>query len=150
MSATIPERGAQSLSSSVEKCSPSRLLMMAIPWSPIDPDRITLSPGAMFAPEIFTPDGIFPIPAVLMYSLSTLPRLTTLVSPVTICTPASRAVSRIEDKMRLRSDIGNPSSMMNDSERYSGSAPDIARSFVVPQTASLPMSPPGKNMGLTT
>ena len=29
-------------------------------------------------------------------------------------------------------------------------APAMARSLIVPQTASLPMSPPGKNRGLTT
>jgi hypothetical protein len=34
--------------------------------------------------------------------------------------------------------------------RYRGCAPLIAKSFTVPLTASLPMSPPEKKMGVTT
>jgi hypothetical protein len=34
--------------------------------------------------------------------------------------------------------------------KYKGRAPLIARSFTVPFIASLPMSPPGKNIGETT
>ena len=34
--------------------------------------------------------------------------------------------------------------------RYIGTAPHMATSFTVPQTASLPMLPPGKNSGSTT
>ena len=34
--------------------------------------------------------------------------------------------------------------------KYSGLAPAIARSLTVPQTASVPISPPGKKSGLTT
>ena len=40
--------------------------------------------------------------------------------------------------------------MMRARLRYFGSAPHMARSFTVPQTLSLPMSPPGKKSGLTT
>ena len=40
--------------------------------------------------------------------------------------------------------------MMKAQLRYLGSAPHIARSFTVPQTLSLPISPPGKKMGSTT
>ena len=39
---------------------------------------------------------------------------------------------------------------MKDRLRYFGTAPQTARSFTVPQTASLPMSPPGKKSGSTT
>ncbi len=34
--------------------------------------------------------------------------------------------------------------------KYRGAAPTMDRSLTVPQTASLPISPPGKKMGLTT
>jgi len=44
----------------------------------------------------------------------------------------------------------NPSSIMKDALRYKGLAPLIARSFTVPQMASLPMSPPGKKIGWMT
>ena len=43
-----------------------------------------------------------------------------------------------------------PSARMNAVERYSGVAPDIARSLTVPLTARSPIEPPGKNIGLTT
>ncbi len=38
---------------------------------------------------------------------------------------------------------------MKPTVRPSGTAPHMARSFTVPQTARRPMSPPGKNRGLT-
>ena len=41
------------------------------------------------------PAGITPMPAVLMNSLSAAPRSTTLVSPVTIVTPARSAMRRM-------------------------------------------------------
>ena len=150
ITATIRLSGAQSLASRVEKLSPSRLLITAIPWSPIGPDRRTASPGCAFLPERSIPSGTIPIPAVLIYSLSTFPRSTTLVSPVTMLTPASAAVRLIDVMILSRSAIASPSSMMREREMYSGRAPDIARSFTVPQTASLPMSPPGKKIGSTT
>ena len=73
-----------------------------------------------------------------------------MVSPVTTWTPAASAADFIEATTRRRSSAGRPSSMMRARLRYFGSAPHIARSFTVPQTLSLPMSPPGKNSGLTT
>ena len=85
-----------------------------------------------------------------MYSPSPRPRSTTLVSPVTICTPASLAAAEAEAITRLSVPVGRPSSIISASERYFGSAPHIARSFTVPQTASLPMSPPGNSSGVTT
>ena len=39
---------------------------------------------------------------------------------------------------------------MNAAARYRGRAPLIARSFTVPLIAKRPMSPPGKNIGVTT
>jgi hypothetical protein len=46
--------------------------------------------------------------------------------------------------------IGRPSSSMKPDGEASGRAPHMARSLTVPQTARLPMSPPGKKSGLTT
>src|SRR5262245_34897161 len=85
-----------------------------------------------------------------MKILSPLPRPTTLVSPVTIRTPARPAARWIEPSTRRRSASGNPSSRMNASDSASGRAPPTARSFTVPFTARSPMSPPGKKIGVTT
>ena len=90
------------------------------------------------------------MPAVLMKTPSPLPLSTTFVSPVTTCTPTCAAASRIDATMRVSVSIGNPSSRMNPALSASGRAPAIARSFTVPLIASDPMSPPGKNSGLTT
>jgi len=79
-----------------------------------------------------------------------LPFSTTLVSPVTICTPAAAAAACIDSVMRTRSATAKPSSRMNPADRYSGTAPDTARSLTVPLTARSPMLPPGKNSGETT
>ena len=79
---------------------------------------------------------------------SPLPRSTTLVSPVTIGTPASAQAAAIDATMRRRSSIGKPSSSTKPALRASGSAPHIARSLTVPCTASEPMSPPGKKSRL--
>ena len=43
-----------------------------------------------------------------------------------------------------------PSSIIRARDMATGFAPLTARSFIVPHTASLPMSPPGKNNGFTT
>src|SRR3989338_7311179 len=56
----------------------------------------------------------------------------------------------IDSTMRLRSASGKPSSRMKPAERYSGRAPDIATSLIVPCTERQPISPPGKNSGDTT
>ena len=45
---------------------------------------------------------------------------------------------------------GKPSSRMKLALRNFGSAPETARSFTVPFTASSPIDPPGKNNGCTT
>ena len=49
---------------------------------------MTTSPGRACRAEIATPRGTTPMPAVLTNSLSAAPRSTTLVSPVTMVTPA--------------------------------------------------------------
>ena len=57
------------------------------------------------------------MPVVVRNTLSQAPFCTTLVSPVTICTPASRAVSAIDLAIRRRSSSSTPSSMMAAQER---------------------------------
>ena len=52
--------------------------------------------------------------------------------------------------MARRSPRGKPSSRISEKLRYFGSPPAMHRSLTVPQTASLPMSPPGKHQGVTT
>ena len=70
------------------------------------------SPGRTRAGEISTPGRTQPMPAVLMKMRSALPRSTTFVSPVTIRTPAARAVSAIEATMRRSVSNSRPSSRM--------------------------------------
>jgi hypothetical protein len=58
-----------------------------------------------------------PIPAVLINSLSAAPRGTTLVSPVTMAMPASRAVCAMLFTTASRVAISSPSSRINPQER---------------------------------
>src|SRR5918911_1592181 len=81
---------------------------------------------------------------------SAAPRSTTFVSPAAIDTSASRAADAIDAAIRRRSAVGKPSSTMKPAVSASGCAPTMARSLTVPFPASSPMSPPGKNSGLTT
>ncbi len=108
------------------------------------------SPGRALAPESVRPGESAPIPEVEMKSRSALPRGTTLVSPVSTRTSASAAAVAMEATTRSRSARGRPSSRMKEALSASGRAPAVARSFTVPQTASLPISPPGKKIGSTT
>jgi hypothetical protein len=85
-----------------------------------------------------------------MNSLSHAPFGTTLVSPVTICTPAVLDASAIERATLRKSSTFTPSSTITGHDKYSGMAPPTTRSLTVPKTASRPMSPPGKNRGSTT
>ncbi len=63
----------------------------------------------------------------------------------------ARRLAPSRRRCRSRSARGKPSSRTTAQVRPRGSvAPIIARSFTVPQTASRPMSPPGKKMGCTT
>jgi len=78
--------------------------------------------GAGVGPDSARPAGSAPTPVVLMKTPSALPFSTTLVSPVTTGTPASRAARAIDSTMRLRSASGKPSSMMKLAARYSGRA----------------------------
>ena len=81
--------GAQSLSMADSKPSPSRVAITAMPWRPMSPLTITASPGRTLCGSIGARARIRPTPAVLMNSPSALPRSTTLVSPVTMRTPAA-------------------------------------------------------------
>ncbi len=76
---------------STSNSSPSRTLMIATPWRPIGPDRMTASPGRRAVRgRGARRRGTTPMPAVFTNSLSAAPRPTTLVSPVTISAPACR------------------------------------------------------------
>ena len=150
IAATRPCSAAVSERIVVSKLRFSRSDMIATPWSPIVPLTRMRSPGRARSPEICTPVGTTPTPVVVMKTPSPLPFSTTLVSPVTTGTPASRDAAAIDSTMRFRSASAKPSSRMKPAARYSGTAPDIATSLIVPCTDRQPMSPPGKNSGETT
>ena len=67
-----------------------------------------------------------------------------------LTTPDPLSVHAMLAQMRFRSVMGKPSSRMKPQLRYFGTAPLVATSFTVPHTAKRPMSPPGKNCGVTT
>ena len=150
IAATRPCSAAVSERIVVSKLRFSRSDMIATPWSPIVPLTRMRSPGRARSPEICTPSGTTPTPVVVMKTPSPLPFSTTLVSPVTMGTPASLDAAAIDSTMRFRSASAKPSSRMKPAARYSGTAPDIATSLIVPCTDRQPMSPPGKNSGETT
>src|SRR5665647_2271892 len=102
-------------------------------------------PDAGAARLMSTPWGMTPIPAVLMYTPSPLPRSTTFVSPVTSLTPATRAAAPTCWAIRPSSSSPVPSCRMYAVDMNSGTAPDMARSLTVPFTARSPIDPPGKN-----
>ncbi len=81
--------------------------------------------------------------------LSIAPFSMTLVSPVTTGTPAISEYFPMLLVTLSSTSISNPSSRIMDMDSASGFPPMTAMSFTVPLTASDPMSPPGKKMGLT-
>ena len=141
---------AVSLSTSASNSSPSRAAMIAMPWQPIGPLTRMRSPSRARPGAGAKSSRSTPTPVVLMNMPSALPRSTTLVSPVTIGTPAAAAASPMARITRCSVSIGSPSSRMKPAVRYAGSAPIIATSFSVPCTARWPMLPPGNSSGLTT
>ena len=119
------------------------------PCLPTSPEMRIFAPAFKFLSS--TPSQtISPIPAVFMKILSHLPFGTTFVSPQTTLTPLSLQVFASEPSTFSSSSILSPSSMMSEQLRYFALAPTIARSFIVPQAAILPMSPPLKKIGVTT
>ena len=57
--------GAQSLSMGLSKANPSRTAMIAIPWRPTSPLRITASPTLICAGPMLRSCSIRPMPAVV-------------------------------------------------------------------------------------
>ncbi len=123
---------------------------MATAWSPMPPLRMTASPSRTAAEPSSWATTISPTPVVVMKSPSAAPRSTTLVSPVTIGTPASRAVAAMLAQTARSSSRAKPSSMTKAAASASGRAAAVARSLTVPATERRPMSPPGKVSGCTT
>ena len=74
---------------------------------------------------------------------------------ITLKSPPSKAIWYSSNMLLyeliifFKSFNGNPSSTTMESMKAMGSAPITAKSFIVPLAASFPMSPPGKNTGLT-
>ena len=85
-----------------------------------------------------------------MYMPSALPRSTTLVSPPTIVTPAFARAAAMARTSASSTEEGSPSSRMKVTTIAWPLAPETARSFIVPLTASSPIDPPGNLSGLTT
>ena len=109
--------GAVSETRSASMSSSPRASMIVMPWSPSGPETMTASPGRAAPALSVTGLSRTPTPAVVMKHPSALPRGTTLVSPVTIWTPAAAAARAIESAIRRRSATPKPSSRMNPAER---------------------------------
>ncbi len=77
------------------------------------------------------------------------PFSTTFVSPVTMLTCASLHACSMLSKILSRSARAKPSSNTKPEASAYGSAPIIAMSLTVPEMDRRPISPPGKNIGLT-
>ena len=88
-----PTRSSASSSNSL------RASMIAVPCSPIGPDRMIRSPGRSAAGDSVARGSRRPIPVVHTYIPSAWPRSTTLVSPATISTPAD--AGRVGDRLDL-------------------------------------------------
>ena len=142
------ERVSDSIDAS--RSNSPRESMIAVPWSPIDPDSRMRSPGRRPAGDRFARGSTRPMPVVQTYIASAWPRSTTLVSPATISTPAASAAVAIASTSARSSSAARPSSRISESVSASGRAPAIARSLTVPLTASSPIEPPGNRIGLTT
>src|SRR5659263_203056 len=145
-----PESGATSDSTGASIARFRRAISTATWWSPIVPVSRIRSPGRISDGAGRQPPTETPTPAVVMKIPSPFPRSTTFVSPQAMVTPASFAASRIAASARSRVSIGSPSSRIRPHEIATAFAPQTERSFTVPQTASRPMSPPGKKGGVTT
>ncbi len=139
-----------SLTKSDSNSKPSRSLIMAIPCCAMKPFNKILSPAFMLCTEILALGCTCPNPVVLMKILSPFPRSTTLVSPVIMSTPLSSAAFFTEATIFSNSVIFKPSSIIKAKDKYFGMAPHMATSFTVPFTASSPMFPPLKKMGVIT
>jgi hypothetical protein len=124
--------------------------MIAVPWSPIVPDTRMRSPGRRLAGESCARRSIAPTPAVHKYIWSACPRSTTFVSPATTSTPAAAAAVAMASTSARSTSAGRPSSSTIERLSACGRAPATARSLTVPLTASSPIDPPGKRIGLTT
>ena len=144
---------SERVSDSISASSPSspRASMIAVPCSPIVPETSTRSPGWSDAGDSARArvDPADPGRADV-HARRSWPRSTTLVSPVTISTPAAVAAAAIASTSARRTSAGRPSSRTSETLIASGSAPAAARSLTVPLTASSPIEPPGNRIGLTT
>gem|GEM_PF-6152435 len=160
-----PFKGAISDFTRVSNPYPSRNESSAIPCSPNNPEAINTSPRFRFASKsqrYFTgryrstsfrfrssSGRRFPTPLVLIMNCCTAPRSTTLVSPVTIGTPALFATRAMDRTITSMVSTENPSSRMNPADNANGRAPTTDTSLIVPHTESDPISPPGKINGDT-
>ncbi len=109
------------------------------------------SPGRQLCPDTRTVSGITPTPDVVMNSSVGLAAVYDLGVAGDQLAPPPRCTRPVWMKSPGRgSRREDPSSIIRQDWREAARAPIIARSFTVPHTASLPMSPPGKMSGETT
>ena len=80
-------------------------------------------------------------------TLSKVPFGRTFVSPEMSFVSLSLSVWLKDSMIFFKSSIKNPSSIIKLAVKYLGFAPLIATSLQLPQTLSLPISPPGKKRG---
>ena len=121
-----------------------------MPWSPMVPETMTASPGRALPPQMSTPAGTTPMPAVLMNSRRRAPLDHLGVAGDDRHARLARPPRAIEATIRSRSATGSPSSRMKPADRYSGAAPthgQVVDRAVDGQRADVAA---GKKRGLTT
>ncbi len=112
--APAPPAGPQSLSMGASNSSPSRTAMIAMPWRPRSPLSRMASPGCTDCGRDLEPVLDHADARRVDEQPSPLPLSTTLVSPVTSCTPARRGrLAASRPRSATASPSASPSSRMN-------------------------------------
>ena len=136
---------------SASRSSSPRASRIVIPWSPIGPLSSTLSParterGSSVEPLVHRADAERRDVHAVAHAV--LDDLRVAADDRHARARAPRRPSPALRRAARRS--ASPASRMNDAISAVARAPDTARSFTVPFTASSPIEPPGNRSGLTT
>ena len=147
-----PQRARVGLRSSASSSNSPRASMIAVPCSPIEPGQQDPVARAAAPPatgrargSLHAEAGRADVHAVGVAALDDL-----RVAGDDLDVRGARRRAAIASTSARSSSAPSPSSRTSESVSASGRAPATARSLTVPLTASSPIEPPGKRIGLTT